>query len=1021
MSFPIQNIIATPLHAVAESNIALARWDCDFSLVKFEAPLELQPLGKQLSKSRRESAEGGSFHILARRLGVLFDDVLPDVPALLEAYGTRASDIVQETMQTLAEPRDIVDGFFGTHLGIDSTTIWASATSGKSVLRIHLLACMLARIWSPQEATAIWAELVGHRQKIIKKQAQSAEFADNYLAQLAAAHEIDRSSLASWDASARAWLQVADQARRKKQVQVQLIVNNLSVAVKSHTESGAHSFISKTNPYDSVLLNLSRALTTLDKLVKGEPQRITDGGILLGLVSWHLYPDLVILGSSTKEIHQQDSLVKMGGVVTISISAQVTHGDGVYWSLPLASLRYYGTVQRERSTMRDSRISVAQLSALLLGASLGADDNAFTAAEIVQSLWKIYSNLYQTKMCQAAQKPFNLEPLGDLSRFNVVELVEDSRQSLRDLMKILHFLSPLKDGIDLLLSADESEKKMANHLMRYGSNSARSWIGNTDTNSASNLFGLTNLSSLFFMAKNPGVRVRILRLLCAKYQLNHSDHVIRFRTSDNLWAYTSIANECSEVAHGGKKRKWDEFEKQDIEHIKCLEIPPNENWICHASLGAARDRKPQPFYPEVEFEPEGDIFSEFLETSDTHQNVFFNFAFGDYSLAAVYTRETSESPSRNQEFSSPVPLSMVQNLLNMDLLRLDIMSECLLRHFGFDQLAHGNALLALGRVVHYYNCHLPQATVSMGVIKNPLNSWKWTASVINELDSLSPLAEQQGRAGKLPVSIYPSLLPRESAFAAILQFESGHIDVDIPDLAPVLAISSGNSLFIAEDLLHDPIPSPDTLPCAISHVTGNVGKAGIALLVSPSEVKVREHDIERWRFVNHNPFSGQLTGGTFEGTSLHLSFTGWEGPVSLHSSSYREMEAYFVEAIVSINDSGEWVGDLDILKGLKYLKKARTGLCSHDRRFEAAAVKMVSIDCWEEILDPPDGFLVLRSTPSISHEQGYWQWMVRLAAVCIASSRKYECICLPVDMDFCWTCVIGNLGAAGDRKILFIC
>lgn len=123
----------------------------------------------------------------------------------------------QETTQTLATPRD-VDGFFGTHLGIDSTTIWASVTSGKSVLRIHLLACMLARIWSPQEATAIWAELVIQRQKVIKKQAQSAKISDNYLAQLAAAHEIDRSSLGSWDTSARSWLQVADQARRKEQV-----------------------------------------------------------------------------------------------------------------------------------------------------------------------------------------------------------------------------------------------------------------------------------------------------------------------------------------------------------------------------------------------------------------------------------------------------------------------------------------------------------------------------------------------------------------------------------------------------------------------------------------------------------------------------------------------------------------------------------------------------------------------------------------------------------------------------------
>ncbi|KAF9894932.1 hypothetical protein FE257_004554 [Aspergillus nanangensis] len=1020
MSASIQRIVATPLHAVAESNIGLAHLNFDFSLAKFEAPPELLPLGKQLSKARRQSAEDGSFHILARRLGVLFDDVLPDVPALLESYGTRASEIVQQTTQKLDKPRDVCDGFFGTHLGIDSTTIWASATSGKSVLRIHLLACILARIWSPQEATAIWAELVSQRQRIIKKQAQSAEIADNYLAQLAAAHEIERSSLGSWDASARAWLQVADQARRKEQVQAQLIVNNLSVAVKSHTESDNSS--NNTNPYDSVLLNLHRALTTLDKLVRGEPQRITDGGILLGLISWHIYPDLVVLGSHTKEIHQQDPLVKAGGIVTISISAHASHGDGVYWSLPLASLRYYGTVHRERSTMGDSRISVAQLQALLLGASLGADKAAFTAAEILQSLWRRYYNIYQAKMCQVADKPLELPE--DLSGFSVVDMLQDSKQSLRELMKILHFVFPFKDGIELLLSANGNEKKMAIQLMRYGSNYGRSWIGNT-SRSPFTFFGLTTLSSLLYMAKTPGVRIQLLRDLCANYQLPPSDYVIRFRTSENLWAYTSIGTESFEAVHGGMKRKWDNYGIQYIEDIQCLEIPPEENWVCIATLEASRGHGPQSSYSGVH----ADMFAELLEENPgLGQDVLFNFAFGYHNLAAVYTRQTSQSSSQKQTLPNSVPLTMVQNLFEKDLLQLDIVAEYLLRHFESNQPGHGHSLLALGRVVHYYNCHLPQATVSMGVIKNPLSSWKWTQSVINQLDSLSPLADQQARAGNLPVSIYPSLLPREFAFAAILQFESGTIDVDVSDLTAVLAISSGNSLFIAEELLHDPIPSQDINihPRAISHVMGNIGKPGIALLVSPPELEIREHDLERWQFVNHNPFEGELSGGQFEGTSLHLSFTGWEGPISLGSSSYRGMEAYFVEAVVSVNDSGDWVGDLDIFKGLRYLEQemiysADRVLCSHDPGFAAAGVEMVSIDCWEEILDPPAGFLVLRSAPGKHYKQGYGQWMVRLAAVGIAASRKYKCVCLPVGRDVCWTCAIGKFGADDDRKVLFVC
>jgi hypothetical protein len=206
MSASIQRIAAAAVHAVGEVNLALGHLNFDFSLVKYEVPTELQPIGQHLSKARKQSAEEGSFHILARRLGVLFQDVLPEVPTLLEAYGTRVTEIVQETTDTVDQPKGLAETFFGSHFGIDYTTIWASATSGRPALRMHLLACMLARIWSPQEATAIWAELVNHRQMEIKQQAAiSGDIAGYTLAQAAASHEISRSSLSSWDVLGLKW------------------------------------------------------------------------------------------------------------------------------------------------------------------------------------------------------------------------------------------------------------------------------------------------------------------------------------------------------------------------------------------------------------------------------------------------------------------------------------------------------------------------------------------------------------------------------------------------------------------------------------------------------------------------------------------------------------------------------------------------------------------------------------------------------------------------------------------------
>jgi hypothetical protein len=51
-------------------------------------------------------------------------------------------------------------GPFAGHVGVDGTSIYAAASSGNSVIALHLLACMLARMFSNAEATAIWAQLV---------------------------------------------------------------------------------------------------------------------------------------------------------------------------------------------------------------------------------------------------------------------------------------------------------------------------------------------------------------------------------------------------------------------------------------------------------------------------------------------------------------------------------------------------------------------------------------------------------------------------------------------------------------------------------------------------------------------------------------------------------------------------------------------------------------------------------------------------------------------------------------------
>ncbi|GIK05453.1 hypothetical protein Aspvir_009563 [Aspergillus viridinutans] len=944
MSASIQRIAAAAVHAVGEANLALAHVNFDFSLVKYEVPAELQPIRQSLSKARKQSAEEGSSHILARRLGVLFQDVLPEVPALLEAYGTRVTEIVQETTDTMDQPKGLAETFFGSHLGIDYTTIWASATSGRSVLRMHLLACMLARIWSPQEATAIWAELVSHRQMEIKQQAAMSGDIEGYtLAQAAASHEINRLSLSSWDASARAWLEVADRACVRQQDQIRLIVNNLSVAVKAAGNHNGRTSSSKENSSDSVIQNLSCALTALDKLIRGEPQRIIDGGVLLGLTSWHIYPDLVVLGSVTREIRQKDPLVQDGGIVTISIASRSDSDrsrspNGVYWSLPLASLRYYGTVQRERSTMHDSRLTVAQLQALVLGASLDSPAHASIAGKIFKLLWAMFYSRYQVQLQESRGDAL---PLSD----KFADAMKESVLGFKQNMKVLQLIYVFMDGIDLLSSEDEIQRKAALQLLKYGANYGKSWIG-AEGNSPQSFFGLANLPSILHMVSSPEARVEILRRMCLEHSLDDAHHIIRLRTAEDGWIYVSVkATANRDIPRSGAKRKRSEYEGEAPGIDQQLHVPDGESWICFPPSGDEKSGQHnvaleelyanmeqlgelQPYGQAAEGSPSSQrdlrepllsdaIFYELLDDNpDFGRYVYFDFVMGVHNLAAVYSRRPEGKMPLQQKTPTTVPLDFLHSLLERNLIRSDVAARYLYDDFDTERTSHGYSLLALGRIVDYYKRHLPRTTVSINVIKKPLNSWKWTASLVSELEFLPIAAYQQARDGHVQDTIYPSPLSREHAFAAILQLESGTVNVDNTDLTRVMAISSGNSLFIAKRLIHDPIPSIEMTSCAVAHVVGNVGKPGISLLTAPLELEIRKHDLERWRFINHYPFDGDQSGGRFEGTSIHLSFTGFEVPVTLESSSYREMEAYYLETKVAMNDGGEWVADLDILRGL---------------------------------------------------------------------------------------------------------
>ena len=366
--------------ATQETTLALANINFDFSLLKVEAPAEYKPLGQALSATRRITAEHGTSHITARKLTCLFDSILPSTPKLIHAYGLRVSDIAQHPAVNPSSDRSY--GPFSAHVGVDGTNIWAAATSGSGAIAMHLLACMLARVWTPSEAVAIWEQIVEERKNelTIWDENDTLPLSDLTAGQIT----LSREQLADWDASARAWLRAADVARELNQKQLLLIVKNLNIPIDENM-----------NVYSSVIEAWKTAMRTMDKLIDGVSHSVNSGAVLLGLSAWHIYPDLIILGSKIAHTKQNDPLVAPNGNVTIGLhGVEAADSQGVYWSLSLAHLRFYGDpVPSQRSVDTDlSRISFDDLWHVILGSlfatwGIVGEKAMEEAAKIICLLW----------------------------------------------------------------------------------------------------------------------------------------------------------------------------------------------------------------------------------------------------------------------------------------------------------------------------------------------------------------------------------------------------------------------------------------------------------------------------------------------------------------------------------------------------------------------------------------------------------------------------------------------------------
>jgi len=392
---------------------------------------------------------------------------------------------------------------------------------------------------------------------------------------------------------------------------------------------------------------------------------------------------------------------------------------------------------------------------------------------------------------------------------------------------------------------------------------------------------------------------------------------------------------------------------------------------------------------------------------------------GDENSAAIMCVETvdTSTDARLVKLHADSASSQIGAFLNAEFLETALRSQ----DFNYDNLTRWftslsggfedwlSGLKAAASAAELYKL-LPEATVDTMVLQQSLKSARWIPRV--------------------KWSQYSSLnykLTKEETLACIAMFENGNTNLDPSVLADVFGLSSGNSLFIASQLLCDPHEAVGNTE--IRRVTGNIGKAGLSFLLPPPNPAITEPDMESWAHIDRLPYTGTLD-DSFQNTSLHLSFTAYEMPLASETDGHLiDRPIRLVETLIQVYDKGRWIADLDVLSALTsnsisrlLCKNVSSGDQACKRVKELAASPDVFAEVFWDVIHP---LISRRNWPEfLDSDQGcvrvmhaHDNWLARLALATLSVAQGHRALILPSQV--CWSCCKAAL-AESQSNILIL-
>lgn len=656
-----------------------------------------------------------------------------------------------------------------------------------------------------------------------------------------------------------------------------------------------------------------------------------------------------------REIGQLDPLIRSGGILTVGLESIPESDQGVRWSLPLAKFRYYGdpVIATRMLSSRNSRISFQELVCVVLGCLSNTwpelDAENINICSYYSFLWKNTKLLFSTGDMDTRNKSW-LKYLGKVSR--------------------------------TYLDSSGEERESMKRLINFGRRRCASFL-NSQGHPISFEAQTLNLTKpeTFIRAVKLNWRLEYLRRVVKTFDGRNEDWIIVYRDGMNNFAFVTAlpSNGCpSRQQDGPSHCRW-----QNSYHIQGEVEEDHESigmWIVShnvdVSISCLGLKRPADDEFAIRYHPRSVM-------QNGRRKFYLNFKpiFGDLRSAILCWNSSGRSTSL-PKVNIPDFISNEEILAAMRRQELNDVPD-------LPHVDGWKPLQAIGAIGKLYNL-LGTPNISMDITSSPLESMEWIK--YSEKTSLS--------------WYHPLPITREAAFSCIVLLETGNQDLDPKLLSSVFAVSVGDSIYAAAPLVHDPYEHLKDFD--ICRAPGNIGKAGVSLIVPPAQPKIRPFRNNEWNLAPHDLWDGKPQ-NSFANTSLHLSLTEYRVPYTTEHEGARDIVAFFQEAVISVYDKGIWVGDVDILKALSktapsFMRASKQ--CSHGaqgesltinkngiitrtpRKDSAQQVTITSIDNWHELLDKST-----LSNPAVvrSHQN----WLGRLAAASLSSQLGYCTLVLP--------------------------